>query len=419
MAVMNTRIIILAIIAMCVASSLMGQDSIPVQKKNLDIKSRQWVTPATIGIGYAAIGVVSDASKKNWEPIVYNKENTGIVDIVQYAPIALPWGMKICGEPTRSGWGRMAVSHGASAVIMAGTVSLIKDNHASLRPDASDYRSFPSGHTAWAYMGATAVANELGWRSPWYTIGAYSVASAVAMQRVIDRRHLPSDVMAGAGIGIVATQLGYVVGDLIFKDKQIENCFDKLSTDNENIAMLSLVNTFSVPMNNHINVANVALCLLPAFEVGIKGYLPLYENWYISAVAAMRSTPIFVEMGETRAFVSPLNDIGMTIMPGYRMPLSEMFSLNTEIGCGYKQCMYLKSIDRDISAGNGCWGGKINVGVMMRLSEEVSVEAAIGYEISQYEYSVSKSEQYNIVSDATKSGVLNVVNIGLATQIAF
>lgn len=416
---MNNRIIILVIVAMCAAKSLMGHDSIPAQKKDLNIKCGQWVAPATIGIGYTAMGVVSDASKKDWKPIVYKEENTGIVDVVQYVPIALPWVMKICGEPTRSGWGRMAVSHGVSAVIMAGTVSLIKDNHTSLRPDASDYRSFPSGHTAWAYMGATAVANELGWRSPWYTFGAYSVASAVAMQRVIDKRHLPSDVMAGAGIGIVATQLGYVVGDLIFKDTQIENHFEKLSTDNGNSAMLSLINTFSVPMNNHINVANVTLCLLPAFEVGIKGQLPLYENWYVSAMAAMRSTPVFVEMGKMRTFVSPLNDIGLSVMPGYRIPLSDVLSLNTEIGCGYKQCLSLKSIGREIRAGDDCWGGRVNIGAMMRLSDEIGVEATIGYEISQYKYSVSKSEQYNIVSDATKSGVLNVINIGLATHIAF
>lgn len=416
---MNNRIIVLIIIVIGIVFGVKGQDSIPHLKNYSNFKSRQWIAPTALGVGYVAMGVISDASKKNWNPVVYEKEKTGIVDIIQYGPIALPWIMKACGEPTRSGWGRMAVSHGASMIIMAGTVSLIKDNHASLRPDASDYRSFPSGHTAWAYMGATAIANELGWRSPWYTIGAYSVASAVAMQRVVDKRHLPSDVVAGAGIGIVATQLGYVVGTLIFKDKQIDNGFAMLSSENDNTAMFSLVNTFSVPVNNSINVANSTLCLMPAFEVGVNGRLPIYENWYISAMATMRSTPIFVESGELRTFVAPLNDIGVTVLPGYRIPLSRIFSLNAEIGCGYKQYFSLKSVERAISACDGSWSGRANVGAMMRLSDDISLEATIGYEVSQYKYVVSKSERYNIVSDATQSGVLNAINIGLATHIAF
>lgn len=137
-------------------------------------------------------------------------------DCLQYLPMVFPEVMKISGVPTRSGWGRLVVSQGVSVVLMAGSVYSLKKLVTSRRPDRSDYDSFPSGHSAWAFAGATVVAKELGWRSPWYAVGAYAFATGVAMERVIDRHHSAIDAVCGAAIGVGMTQLGYLITDRIY-----------------------------------------------------------------------------------------------------------------------------------------------------------------------------------------------------------
>ena len=141
-----------------------------------------------------------------------------VADIVEYAPAAFPLAKKIIGSPTRSAWGRMVVSQGISTALMVSTVFTLKHLVSSQRPDRSDCRSFPSGHSAWAFMGAAMVAKEFGWKSPWYSVGAYTLATGIAVQRVVARHHKPVDVAVGAVIGIAMTEIGYRFADMIYGD---------------------------------------------------------------------------------------------------------------------------------------------------------------------------------------------------------
>ena len=140
-------------------------------------------------------------------------------DYLQYAPAALTLGLKACGYESRSGWGRMIVSDAFSAVIMAGTVNGLKYSVGRLRPDGSRRNSFPSGHTATAFMTATMLHKEYGWRSPWFSIGGYTVAAVTGISRILNNRHWLSDVIAGGAIGIGSVHLGYFITDCIFKEK--------------------------------------------------------------------------------------------------------------------------------------------------------------------------------------------------------
>jgi hypothetical protein len=69
----------------------------------------------------------------------------------------------------------------------------------SFHPFDKKFDSFPSGHATNAFAFATAVAGHYdGWVVP--TI-VYTMASGVAISRVNDHVHFPSDVLAGALIG--------------------------------------------------------------------------------------------------------------------------------------------------------------------------------------------------------------------------
>lgn len=144
-------------------------------------------------------------------------------DYLQYAPIVAMLGLKIGGVEGRSSWPRMLTSDAFSAIIMAAVVNSLKASTKVMRPDGSNRHSFPSGHTATAFMAATMMHKEYGGRSPWYSLGAYSVATATGLSRQMNNKHWLSDVMVGAGIGILSTELGYFLADLIFKDKGITN----------------------------------------------------------------------------------------------------------------------------------------------------------------------------------------------------
>ena len=113
----------------------------------------------------------------------------------------------------------MLASHAMSVALMAGIVNALKYSAQVERPDGTDLRSFPSGHTATAFMTATMLNKEYGYRSPWIGIGAYSVAAATGLMRMANNKHWLSDVMTGAGVGIVATEMGYYLTDLIFKQR--------------------------------------------------------------------------------------------------------------------------------------------------------------------------------------------------------
>lgn len=50
-------------------------------------------------------------------------------------------------------------------------------------------------------------------------VRGYTVATVTGVTRQLNNRHWMSDIMVGAGIGILATELGYFLADLIFKEK--------------------------------------------------------------------------------------------------------------------------------------------------------------------------------------------------------
>ena len=149
-----------------------------------------------------------------------NDFKTGIDDYTQFFGPVMTAGMKLGGYEGRSDWPRLLASAGMSYAIMAAFVNGIKYTAKEMRPDGSTANSWPSGHTATSFVGATLLHKEYGLtRSPWFSVAGYGVATATGVMRVLNNRHWVSDVMSGAGIGIVSTELGYALCDLLFKGK--------------------------------------------------------------------------------------------------------------------------------------------------------------------------------------------------------
>ena len=189
-----------------------------------------------VGIPLFVAGIIAKGEKKSFRQD-YNSRftntrlltsfKTRIDDYTQFFGPAMTLGLKVGGVEGRSQWGRMLASAGMSYAFMAGFVNSIKYTAKELRPDGSTRNSWPSGHTATSFVGATILHKEYGLtRSPWYSVAGYGVATATGIMRVLNNRHWVSDVLSGAGIGIMSGELAYFVSDLIFKNKYLLRDYD-------------------------------------------------------------------------------------------------------------------------------------------------------------------------------------------------
>ncbi len=140
----------------------------------------------------------------------FSQFRTHIDDYLQYVPIVTVYGLNAAGVKGKNNFGnRTAIIIKAELMMTVLTYSLKKVT-AVPRPDTGEPTSFPSGHTAQAFAAATFMAKEYGHKSVWYSIGAYSVATSVGVLRVMNNRHWVSDVLAGAAIGILSTNIAYL-----------------------------------------------------------------------------------------------------------------------------------------------------------------------------------------------------------------
>ncbi|WP_155267482.1 phosphatase PAP2 family protein [Xylanibacter ruminicola] len=179
------------------------------------------------GIPLFVAGIIAKGEKKSFRQNTSENKHTLVTDFkteidnyTQFFGPVMATGLKIAGVEGRSDWGRYLTSAAMSYGFMALFVNSIKYTAKEMRPDGSTRNSWPSGHTATAFVGATILHKEYGLtRSPWYSVAGYGVATATGVMRVLNNRHWVSDVLSGAGVGIISGELAYAMSDLIFKGK--------------------------------------------------------------------------------------------------------------------------------------------------------------------------------------------------------
>ncbi|MBC7868474.1 MAG: phosphatase PAP2 family protein, partial [Gloeobacteraceae cyanobacterium ES-bin-316] len=110
-------------------------------------------------------------------------------------------------------------------MMLTTTIFSVKKISQQLRPDGSNYFSFPSGHTAEAFASAEFLYQEYKNVSPWYGVAGYAMAATTGYLRMYNNKHWLGDVMAGAGIGILSTKVAYWIYPTIkrklFKNKSM------------------------------------------------------------------------------------------------------------------------------------------------------------------------------------------------------
>ncbi len=124
---------------------------------------------------------------------------------IQYAPVVSYVGLGFGVHSEHDFVERICIT--ATAYATQGLLTnALKYSIREPRPDSDAHNSFPSGHTATAFMGAEMVRKEYG---PWWGAGAYAVATTTALMRLYNDRHWTNDLLGGAAIGILSADIGF------------------------------------------------------------------------------------------------------------------------------------------------------------------------------------------------------------------
>ncbi len=233
---------------------LQTSDSIKVhsyQSKYSDysLSLKNIVVPTAL-ITYGLIGIESDELKFyngeiKEEINEHIDEKFTMDDGIQYLPMASIYGLDLLGVKSRHSFKEKTIILGTAFILMSTTTIALKKLMHIQRPDGSSYNSFPSGHTATAFMGAELLHQEYKYRSPWYGISGYVVAAGVGYFRMHNDRHWFTDVVAGAGIGMLSTKFAY------WLYPRIQNIFRK----SENTSVNGLL--YPMMVENHMGLGLV------------------------------------------------------------------------------------------------------------------------------------------------------------------
>jgi hypothetical protein len=139
---------------------------------------------------------------------VGNDFEFSIDDYAQYAPIAEMYLADVMGVKAKNHWFDQTKYLIISNIITSSITHGLKNLTLKTRPNGADF-SFPSGHTTFAFTNATVVYNEFRQTAPVLAYSGYVFAFTTASFRMLNNKHWLSDVLVGAGIGILVTDLVY------------------------------------------------------------------------------------------------------------------------------------------------------------------------------------------------------------------
>jgi hypothetical protein len=165
-------------------------------------------------LGYGIIGIESDGlkiinSEVQEEVHEHIDERLTLDDYMQYMPMITGLWLDRFRIKAEHDLRDRLVILSTSYILMGGMTNSLKYSTHIQRPDGTSFNSFPSGHTATAFMGAEFLWQEYKGSTPWPGILGYTLAGATGIYRVLNDRHWTTDVAAGAGVGILSTKAAY------------------------------------------------------------------------------------------------------------------------------------------------------------------------------------------------------------------
>lgn len=193
-------------------SSLMKED-LKYEDKVYKPSYKKLIVPAVF-VGFGVTSLTSDALKNlnnttKYEIGEHQPKHITLDNYTQYVPAAMVYGYNLAGVKGKHNFKERTIIYGTSQLIAAAIVLPLKHTIKEERPDGSNRLSFPSGHTTTAFSSAQFLFREYQHENLWLAVSGYPVALFTGIYRTLNDKHWVGDVVAGAGFGILSTELAY------------------------------------------------------------------------------------------------------------------------------------------------------------------------------------------------------------------
>lgn len=263
---------------------------------------------------------------------------------------------------------RIAIQGGTALALNISLTELLKSAVSERRPDGAGDDSFPSRHTSWAFNVATIFSNELYGHSALWPVGFHFAATAVGLQRAVTERHYPSDVLAGAALGIVSTELGYYLADLAMGRHACRRRYAAATPDWR--PAVSMTTTALFPLTRAMRHGG------RLGSTGVAGRLriglPMSESFGVSLNALMTSLSLYRD----GVFATSVNGAGATLGIDYYRAIGEM-PLSFEASAGAGALKNFRISDSAVSSVS--FVTECRAGAFYGLTPTFSIGAEAGY----------------------------------------
>ncbi len=160
------------------------------------------------------LGLITTGSLLNIGEIKYKLQdkipntNNHYDNYLQYVPIVQIYAFDALGFEHKNTFFDQSKYLIISQLISSSTIHLLKNTFNVERPNGA-YHAFPSGHTTNAFVNATVLYHEFKDTEPILAWSGYFFATGTGLLRLTNNAHWLPDVLAGAGIAILTTNLVY------------------------------------------------------------------------------------------------------------------------------------------------------------------------------------------------------------------
>ena len=219
---MSRYSVISVFVLFCLHSTILGQLSDTARNESVNPRFNP-VSMVAVPAGLITYGILNlddngiYSSQDAYQDIqdAHPDFQTNVDDYLQFLPVIGVYSLNLAGIKGKHNFIDRSMIYLISVSMTGLTTDLLKRGTHRLRPDSSNYRSFPSGHASNAFVSATFLFREYRDVSIWYGIAGYSMATATGVLRMLNNKHWMSDVFVGAGVGIFITELTYFVYPVI------------------------------------------------------------------------------------------------------------------------------------------------------------------------------------------------------------
>jgi membrane-associated phospholipid phosphatase len=196
--------------------SIPATDSVPIKKERKQ-NVVSYIVPAVF-IGYGLVSLAGDNVIRRLDYTTNNELQEDhptfalkVDNFTRYAPAVAVYGLDFAGVKAKHNLVDRSAMLLMSAVFAQASVGGVKSLAHRTRPNGTADNSFPSAHTSFAFMSAEFLYQEYKDKSVWYGVAGYAVATGTGILRLYNNAHWVSDVVMGAGMGILSTKVSYLL----------------------------------------------------------------------------------------------------------------------------------------------------------------------------------------------------------------